>query len=134
MLLDPNSNWNFDSQNGLTKTKVTLGDFGSYKCVGTFENATVGPKFFHIRVLGKFRQKVFTASRNSSIEKNNSIGIELYRNESFIDPVRGSNVTLVCRAFMFPSPPEWFYYQLDETGREVGELVRITETNPPEGR
>ena len=135
LLSSSNTNWILNPQKGLTKTKVTLNDFGSYKCVGTFQNVTSGAKFFKIRVEGITWKDSNILYLNMILNNNLSKGVELSRNDSADagDPIKGGNVTLQCRAFMFSKPPKWFYYQVDDTRDQIGEKVWIDQTNPPEG-
>lgn len=43
--------------------------------------------------------------------------------------VEGRVNTLICRAYMFSTPPEWFYLN-----GATGELVKIRESRPPQGK
>ena len=54
-------------------------------------------------------------------------GLELTRNGNNDDPVKGSNVTLICRAHWFNEPPKWKY------GDKSGALVPIDDANPSKG-
>jgi hypothetical protein len=58
----------------------------------------------------------------------NETGVELTRNDSSSDDdvLEGSNVTLVCRAYSFSTPPKWAYYRMINDSKE--ELVFINET------
>lgn len=57
-------------------------------------------------------------------------GLDLTRNGSDArDPVEGSNVVLICRAYALSSPPRWTYYQsVDDTAEEQ---VNISESETP---
>lgn len=55
-------------------------------------------------------------------------GLDLKRNNSLRNPVAGSDVTLICRAYVFTSPPTWGYYQ---TTNDTEELIYINESDPP---
>ncbi len=52
------------------------------------------------------------------------------RNSSDDDVLEGSNVTLVCRAYSFSTPPKWAYYRMINGSKE--ELVFINETISPQ--
>jgi hypothetical protein len=41
--------------------------------------------------------------------------------------LEGSNVTLICRAYLFSLPPKWAYYLKDDDTHPM----YINETNPP---
>lgn len=56
------------------------------------------------------------------------IGVELTRIDNQEDPMDGDNVTLLCRAYLFPSPPEWNYLDI-----ETGKTHLVNLTHVPEG-
>lgn len=57
-------------------------------------------------------------------------GVELTRVGSQNDPVEGDNVVLLCRAYLFPSPPKWTYFN-----SQTGQMEPVDEPNNiPEGK
>lgn len=58
-------------------------------------------------------------------------GLDLTRNGSANDPVEGSNVILICRAYALSSEPQWAYYDnANDAGEkrvDVGESDTLLE-------
>lgn len=44
------------------------------------------------------------------------------------DVIEGDNITLVCRAYLFPSPPKWTYID-----SKSGQMKTVNVTHPPQG-
>ncbi|XP_046637844.1 vascular endothelial growth factor receptor 1-like isoform X2 [Daphnia pulicaria] len=108
LLAVPNPKWEFDKQTGLTLNKVALSDHGNYECNGT---------------LGNITKKIFF----TLVVKD---GIELTRDHINRDDglvLEGSNVTLICRAYLFALPPKWAYYLKDSDTHPI----YIDETMSP---
>ena len=56
-------------------------------------------------------------------------GVELTREGSQDDPLEGDTVKLLCRAYLFPSPPTWTYFN-----SQTGQMEPVDEaTNTPRG-
>ncbi|XP_046457985.1 vascular endothelial growth factor receptor 1-like [Daphnia pulex] len=107
-LLSGPPSWSRQPTKGLTLRQVTLDDFGSYVCSGKMSNTT----------------DKATNERFKMIVS----GLDLKRNNSLRNPVAGSDVTLICRAYVFTSPPTWGYFQ---TTNDTEELIYINESDPP---
>ncbi|XP_032784031.2 vascular endothelial growth factor receptor 2 [Daphnia magna] len=110
LLSGPSRHWFRQQFKGLRHRNVSLDDFGSYQCIGLLKNST-----------GKPTDKRFNLIVS---------GLDLTRNGSDArDPVEGSNVVLICRAYALSSPPRWTYYQsVDDTAEEQ---VNISESETP---
>lgn len=110
LLSGPSRHWFRQQFKGLRHRNVSLDDFGSYQCIGLLKNSTGKPtdKRFNLIVAG------LDVTRNGSDAR---------------DPVEGSNVVLICRAYALSSPPRWTYYQsVDDTAEEQ---VNISESETP---
>ncbi|XP_046456193.1 vascular endothelial growth factor receptor kdr-like [Daphnia pulex] len=104
LLTVPNTKWIFYKQTGLTLNKAKLSDYGRYDCHGTLGNIT-----------SKISFTVVVTD-----------GIELTRDGDDGLLLEGSNVTLICRAYLFSLPPKWAYYLKDEDNHPI----YIDKTNP----
>lgn len=56
-------------------------------------------------------------------------GVELTRVGSQDDALEGDTVSLLCQAYLFPSPPKWTYFN-----SQSGQMELVDEaTNTPKG-
>ncbi|KAI9559363.1 hypothetical protein GHT06_016152 [Daphnia sinensis] len=111
LLSGPSRHWFRQQYKGLRHRNVTLDDFGSYQCIGQLKNST-----------GKPTDKRFNLIVS---------GLDLIRNGSSArDPVEGSNVVLICRAYALSSPPRWTYYPTvnDSASEEPISIISESET------
>ena len=129
-LLSGPPSWSRQSTKGLTLRQVTLDDFGSYVCSGKMSNTTdkATNERFKMIVSGKVAFNYFLDQSNDYPFAPKTTGLDLKRNNSLRNPVAGSDVTLICRAYVFSSPPTWGYFQ---TTNDTEELIYINESDPP---